>query len=156
MEPVPVMAGLPGVLTLGGRSFSILPPAPVDMLRVGERMAELANAKCLSPIDYAATHTHLPPAVFALMMSEAIKLGSGGGVKPTPEAVWDEYTTLEGVRFRVWYHAARAMPDLAPEVVAELVTADNRFNVSDALDKALKLGTSDPKGPANETGTAGS
>lgn len=159
MEPLVLLAAAPGTLVIGGRSFTIPPITLADKFRVAERMQELAQVKCLSPVDYAAQHTHLPPAVFAVMMSEALKLGSGsgqaGGVKPTTEAVWDEYATLDGIRYRVWYHVSRGLPAFTPEEAAALVTADNRFDASDALDKALKLDRIDPKGQANGTGSPG-
>jgi hypothetical protein len=148
----------PAVLALGGRQFAIMRPENRDMLAVRARMVALAQAKCLSPVDYAATHAHLPAPVFAALLGEALKLGAGGGVKPHPDAVWDEYDTLEGVRFRVWYHASRAHKDLKPEEVAALVTEDNLFDAAEALSLALRFGELDPGADAKKntpgTGTS--
>lgn len=154
-DAVAAMARTPGVLTLAGRSFVILPPTTGDMLRVQDKMRELARAKCVSPLDFALKHTHLPPAVLAVAVSEALKLGAGGGVQPTAEAVADEYLSLEGVRWRVWYHASRALPDLHPDDAAALVTPDNLLDAAEGLDRALRLGLADPNGQAPTTGSAG-
>jgi hypothetical protein len=145
MDPTDALARAPAVLELGGRRLVVLPPSPRDMLAVAERMRALARAKCVSPLDYVLRHTHLAPAQLALAVSEAIKLGAGGGAEPAPEAVWTEYASLDGVRWRIWYHASRAHADLKPEEVAALVTEDNLFDAAEALDRALKLADLDPK-----------
>ena len=54
------------VLTVGGREFVILPPTPRDMIATAQRMRELAQAQYRSPVDYALSHGHLPPAALAL------------------------------------------------------------------------------------------
>lgn len=154
MNSAPAMAALPGTLTLGGASFVILAPTPGDKLRVDERMREMALAKCVSPVDYAMQFARLPEAAFRLLLSEAIKLGAGGGVKPHPDAVWDEYTSLEGVRWRAWYHISRVLPDYPLEAATEAITPDNLFVVAEGLDKALKLASADPNAPAPATGPA--
>lgn len=145
----PAIAPAPGVLPLAGRSFVILPPTPGDMLAVSQRMQALAQAKCVTPVDYAARHTHLPPAVFAILLSEAIKLGAGNGTKPHQDAVFEEYTSLEGVRWRVWYHASKSLKDLAIEDVSKLITPDNQMQTAMALDEAL--GFSEKKTPPGGT-----
>lgn len=154
MDPVFAVAAAPGTLTLGGVPYLVLPPTPGDKARTVERMRELARARCLSPVDYALTHAHLAPAALALVVSEAIKLGAGGGVEPTAEAVWEQFDTLDGVRWRVWYHLSKTTPAATPEAVAALVTEANRGDVAAALDAALKLEQIDPKGLAPATGSA--
>lgn len=149
------LAPMPGRLEIGGSAFVILPPTPGDMIRTQDRMRELARSRCVPPLDFVfKSAAALTPAQLALAVSEAIKLGAGGGVDPTPEAVWDQYTTLEGVRWRVWYHVGRVVKDFAPEAAAALVTDDNRLDVADRLDAALALRAADPKGPAPATGSA--
>jgi len=155
MEAVEAVNRAPGVLKLGGREFVILPPTPRDMLAVRARMEALAGEKCVSPLDFALKHTHLPPALLAVAVTEAIKLGSGGGVKPHPDAVWDEYASLTGVRWRVWYHVSRVLGDaFTLEGAAALVTDDNLLDASEALDAALRLKDLDPNAQAPATGTA--
>lgn len=144
----------PGVLVLAGRSFAILPPTPRDKLVTHERMRALAESRDLSPLDYAARHTHLPPAVFAIAIAESIKLGHRAAPAPAPEVIWDQYTTLDGVRWRVWYHVSRVLKDFTIEDVEDLVTADNVLDASDALDEALGLRKIDPNAPAPATGSA--
>lgn len=154
MDTLAALAPAPGHLTLGGITFTVLPPTPGDMIRTGDKMKELARAKCAGPLDYVVRNSAtLPPAMLALAVAEAIKLGAGGGVEPTIESVWEQYTTLEGVRWRVWYHVSRVLPDFTPEAAAALVTDDNRLDAAEQLDAALKLKAADPKGPAPATGS---
>jgi hypothetical protein len=154
MDPTEALARAPSALVVGGRSFVILPPTPRDMLAVNERMKALARARCVSPLDYALSHSHLGAAALELAVTQALKLGAGGGVRPDPEAVWEQFHTLAGVRWRVWYHASRAHKSLTPEDVAELVTDDNLFDVAADLDAALKLARLDPKGRPPATGSS--
>lgn len=142
------------VLTVGGRSFVILPPTPRDMIATTQRMKELAQAQYRSPVDYALTHTHLPPAALALVVSEAIKLGSGKALKPTHEEVFDQYLTLEGVRWRVWFHCSKTCPELTQDEVAALVPDGEHLRVAEALDAALSFKELDPNAPAPATGSA--
>jgi hypothetical protein len=123
------------------------------MLATMARMKELARARCISPLDFVLKHTHLNPAQLAAAVSEAIKLGSGGGAEPTPDAVWEQYVTLEGVRWRVWYHVSRAHKEFTIEDAAKLVTEDNLFDAATALDEALKFRALDPKGEGSATGS---
>jgi hypothetical protein len=141
------------VLKVGGRSFVILPPTPRDMLAANQRMKELAQAQYRSPLDYVLTHGHLPPAAMSLAVSEAIKLGSGKALKATPEEVWDQYQTLEGVRWRVWYHASKTCPELTLEEVAALVPDGEHLRVVESLDAALSFKETDPNAPAPATGS---
>lgn len=157
MESVEQLAKAPGVLKIGERQFVILPPTPRDMLAVGTRMRELARSRCVSPLDYVLKHTHLNPAALSLALREAIALGAGPPIKLDPESVWEQYDTIEGLRFRVWYHVSRAHKDFTPEQAEELVTEDNLFDVADALNQALRFGELDPKKetPETPTGTSG-
>ncbi len=156
MDAAEVVDRTPALFTVGGRVFVVLKPTNRDMLAVRARMAALAKAKCVSPLDYALSHQHLAPGLLGLAVSEAVKLGSGGGVKPHPDAVWDEYDSLEGVRWRCWYHASRALPDLKPEEFEALVTEDNLFDAAEALNVALQFAALDPdaKKKAQDTGTS--
>lgn len=149
------LAALPGTLVLGGETYTILPATPGDMLRTADKMKELARARCVSPLAFVMQHGQsLAPQALALAVSEAIKLGAGGGVDPTPEAVWDQYTTLEGVRWRAWYHVSRVRPDVTREAVAAHISDENRLDVAEQLDAALSLRAADPKGRAPATGSA--
>jgi hypothetical protein len=142
------------VLTVGGRAFVVLPPTPRDMLNVNQRMTELAQAQYRSPLDYACSHTHLPPVLLALSVSEAIKLGSGKALKATRDEIWDQYQTLEGVRWRVWYHASQTTPGLTLDEVAALVPDGEHITVAEALDAALSFKELDPNAQAPATGSA--
>lgn len=145
----------PGVLALGGREYVILPPTPRDMLATHARMKELARARCVSPLEYVLQHSGtLPAGALALAVAEAIKLGAGGGIDPTPDAVWEQYTTLAGARWRVWYHVSRVLKDFKPADVEPLVTEDNIADALEALDVALRIGAIDPNAPAPATGPA--
>lgn len=154
MDATEAISQTPGTLAIGGRSFVILPPTPRDKLATHQRMRAMVDAKCISPLDYAAKHTHLPAAVFAVAIAEALKLGSTPPAPPPAEVIWDQYTTLDGVRWRVWWHVSRVLKDFKIEDAAALVTEDNVFDASDALDAALRLGAIDPKKetPAPPTG----
>jgi hypothetical protein len=154
MDSVEQLAGAPAILELGDQKFVILPPRPRDKLIVGTRMREMARAKCCSPLDYVLKHTSLPTAALALAISEAIKLGSGGGVDPSPDAVWEQYDTLEGVRFQLWHYVSRAHKEFTPEQAAKLVTEDNLYDVAEKLNKALQLAAIDPNAVAPATGSS--
>jgi hypothetical protein len=153
MDPADALAPPPATLELGGRALVVLPPTPRDMLAVAARMKELARARCVTPLAYVLNHPGLNAAQLALAVSEAIKLGAGNGAEPAADAVWAEYATLAGVRWRVWYHASRAHPDLTLEAVAALVTEDNLFDAAQALDEALRLGMIDPQKAPSGTGS---
>lgn len=142
------------VVTVGGREFVILPPTPRDMIATAQRMKELAQAQYRSPLDYVLTHSHLPPAALSLAVSEAIKLGSGKALKATADEVWEQYQTLEGVRWRVWFHASKTCPELTLEEVSALVPDGEHIRVVEALDAALSFKESDPNAPAPATGSA--
>lgn len=141
------------VLTVGGRQFVIPPPTPRDMLAVSQRMKELAQAEYMSPLDYASKHAHLPAPVFAMALSEAVKLGSGKALKATPDEIWDQYSTLAGVRWRVWHHASRLYPTLTLEEVADLIPDGEHLRVAEALDAALAFKELDPNAHAPATGS---
>lgn len=156
MDAVTAMAASPGEVKIAGASFVITPPTPGDLLRELERMRDLARSRVVPPLEYVfAQSDKLAPAALALSVSEAIKLGAGGGVDPTPGVVIEQYTSLEGVRWRAWYHASRALPGLKADVFEKLVTDDNRLSVSDQLDAACKLKAADPnaQGPATGSGS---
>lgn len=154
MEPNEAVAQTPGTLALGGRAFVILPPTPRDMLAASRRMRAMVEAKALSPLDYVASRReHIPAAVFALAVAESIKLGALPQVAPDPALVWEQYATLEGVRWRVWYHVSRLDKSVTPDRVAEWVTEDNLFDVAEQLDAALGLAGIDPKKKAPEATT---
>lgn len=145
MDTTQNTAPTPGLLKLGGREFVVLPAKNRDLLATNTRMKELARDRCVSPLDYVLGHAHLAPGAMTAAIAEAIKIGSGGGVEPTPEAVWDQYTTLEGVRWRVYYHVSRVLKDFKPEDAAKLVTDDNVLDAAEALDAALNFRALDEK-----------
>mgnify|MGYP000193294569 CR=1 FL=1 len=142
------------VVTVGGRQFVILPPTPRDMIATAQRMKELAQAQYRSPLEYVLSHAALPPAAMALAVAEAIKLGSGKALKPTPEEVYDQYVTLDGVRWRLWHHASQTTPGLTLEDVAALVPDGEHLRAVEALDAALSFKELDPNAPAPATGSA--
>jgi hypothetical protein len=142
------------VLSVGGREFVILPPTPRDMIATTQRMRELAQAQYISPLDYALKHTHLPAVQLSIAVSEAIKLGSGKALKATDEEVWEQYDSLEGVRWRLWWHASQTAPGLTLTEVAALVPDGEHLRVADALNAALKFRELDPNAQAPATGSA--
>lgn len=107
-----------------------------------------------SPLDFVLSHQNLPPAVLALAVAEAIKLGSGKAIKATAEEVWEQYATLEGVRWRLWFHASKTCPELTLEEAAALVPDGEHLRVADALDAALSFKETDPNAQAPATGSA--
>lgn len=142
------------VLTVGDRTFVILPPTPRDMLATAQRMKELAAAQYVSPLQYVAAQTYLTPGDRALAFAEAIKLGSGKAIKPTQDEVWEQYQTPDGVRWRVWYHAEKTTPGLTLAEVAALVPDGDHLRVSEALDAALMFKELDPNALAPATGSS--
>ena len=159
MDNLEAIAGRPGQLTVGPRVFTIAPPTPGDMLREMLQMRQLARATCLSPIDYAARHAHLPPSVFAVVMREAVALGasSGGKTEPTDQVFQEQYALPEGVRWRLHYHVSRSgYKDFTEADAKALVTDHNCIDLCNALDAALKLATLDAEKKTLPTGSTGS
>ena len=129
--------GIPGSVTIAGREFVIPQPTSADVVRVHNRMRELAQRSCVSPLAYVNANAEgLNPVVLSESLRAAIAMGSGGGVEPNRETVFRAYDTLEGVRFRLWYFARKTQPALTQDDVAGLVVEDNVYDVSDALAKA--------------------
>lgn len=142
----------PGTVTVRGREFVVPSPTASDLNRVHERMRELAQRQCVSPLAYVNANAEgLLPAVLAESLRAAVAMGSGGGTEPTRESVFRAYDSLDGVRFRLWYHARKALPELTRAEVDKLVDDENRYDVSDALAKATSPadGPADPKAPAS-------
>lgn len=158
MDALEAIASPPGLVTVGGRSFVIAPPSPGDMLREMLQMKQLARACCLSPVDYAAQHAHLPPAIFAALLREAVALGAGNGGKsePTEQMFQEQYAMPPGVRWRLWYHVTRSgYKDFTEKDAESLVTDHNCIDVTNAIDAALKLASIDAEKKTPPTGTAG-
>lgn len=155
MDKLEQLAALPGTLTIGGKAYIVLPPTPGDVLREALQMKQLARAVCVSPVDYAARHTHLPPAVFEVVMTAALKLGSGGGVEPNEEAFRERYAMLDGVRWRLYYHLSRSGHAFTEADAAALVTDANVIDVAMALDRALRMPEVDKKKPDPPIGSTG-
>jgi hypothetical protein len=149
------LAALPGSLTVGGNTYVVLPPTPGDVLREALQMKQLARAVCVSPVEYAARHAHLPPPVFAIVMQEALKLGAGGGVEPNEEAFRERYAMLDGVRWRLCYHLSRSGHAFSESDAATLVTDANCIDICNAIDRALRMPEVDKKKPELATGTSG-
>lgn len=142
-------------LVLDGAALAVPRPTPGDMLAVAERMREMANARCGDPVEFAAGYAQkLPAAVASLLLSEALKVGMSGA-RASEDAVLDEYATLQGVRWRLWFHALRPAGSADPSDAEPWVTADNRLDVARKLDEALRFEALDPKGPPPPTGTPG-
>lgn len=143
----------PRVLRLAGQEFAVAPPTSRDLIAVHTRMEALARAQCVSPLEYVLGHAaRVPAAALALAVSEAIKLGSGGGARPSPDAVSDQYVTLEGTRWRLWYHVSRVAPAFTLAAAQSLVTDDTLADAVEALDAALNFRALDPNAPAPATG----
>lgn len=142
-------------LILDGIAMAVHKPTPGEMLFVAERMREMAGKRCGDPVELAAKYAAKLPAVLAaLLLSEALKV-TLSGTRASEDAVVDEYMTLEGVRFRLWFHALRPQGGAQPADADQWVTPDNRLDVAMKLDKALQFEAIDPKDPPPPTGTPG-
>lgn len=156
MDDLEALAALPGAITIGGKAYPVLPPTVGDMIREALQMKQMARAVCVSPIKLAAEHSYLPPAVFATLLSEALKLGSGGGAEPNEAAIRERYAMLDGVRWRLWYHVSRSGHAFTEADAAAVVTDHNCIDVCNALDAALNLPRGEgEKKAAPPTGTTG-
>lgn len=142
-------------LILDGTALAVPKPTSAEMLFVAERMREMANARCADPIEYAASYaSKLSAAALGLLLSEALKMGvSKTGA--SEDAVLDEYKTLEGLRWRLWFHALRPQGSGKPDDADQWVTPDNRLDVALKLDAALSFEAIDPKDQPPPTGTTG-
>ena len=142
--------GTPGVVRVGGREFVVPQPTAGDEARVYEAMRDVAAKACVSPLSYVNANAEgMAPGVLAEALRVAVAMGSGGGVEPTREAVQRAYSSLDGVRFQLWYYARKAEPKLTRQEVADLVGEDDRYDVLDALAAAQPRGAQgDPKAPS--------
>lgn len=144
---------IPGTLTVKGREFVIMPPSSSDVARVHDKMRELATRQCVNPLlAVNAVAGELAPGVLAESLRAAVAIGSGGGIEPTRESIARQYDTLDGIRWRVWFHARKALPALTHSEVESLIGEDDRYDVADALAEALGLNGVDPKSEAPASG----
>lgn len=146
MDVLEQLAAKPGQLTVGGKTYNILPPTPGDVLRELLQMKQLARAVCRDPVDIvAARAASLPPAVFAALAQEALKLSGGGGAEPNESAVRERYALPDGVRWRLWYHITRSGGTITEDEAKAAVTEFNCIEMCDAIDRALQMPPTDPK-----------
>jgi hypothetical protein len=153
------IAAAPGVLTVGGKTYPIIPPTPGDMLREALQMKQLARA-CgrRDPLKYVAESAGLfTPQALAIAVSEAVKVGSAPPPEPDHVSVQEQYGLPDGVRWRLWYHLNRSGHAVGEEAAKALVTDFNCGNVCVAIDNALRLPEiGEPKKePGQPTGTNG-
>jgi hypothetical protein len=153
------LAAMPGALTLGGKTYPILPPTPGDMLREALQMKQFAReVGRKDPLAYVAgAAALLSPAAMAAAVAEAVRVGTAPPPDPTGTLVEEQYGLPAGVRWRLYYHVTRSGGALTEAEAAALVTDVNCGRVCVALDDALKLPEDgDPKKePAPPTGTSG-
>lgn len=159
MDKLEQIAGLPGTLSVGGKSFVIAPPTPGDMLREAIQMKQLAReAGRKDPLKYVAeSAASLNPVAMAAAVAKAVELGTAPPPEPAGTLVEEQYGLPAGVRWRLWYHVNRSGGAMSEDEARTLVTDFNCGNVCVALDEALKLPRAgDPKGPPTPpTGTSG-
>lgn len=159
MDALEQLVALPGSLTVGARTYPVLPPTPGDMLREALQMKQLARAACRKdPLKYVLEGcAALDPATRAVAVAEAVKLGSAPAPEPDKAFVEEQYGLPDGVRWRLWYHVNRSGGKLSEEEAKRLVTDFNSGRICMALDEALKLPeVGDPKDePAPPSGTSG-
>lgn len=142
----------PGSVTIKGRTFAIPQPSATDILRVREKMRELALPSCTSPLlAVNAVAKELDPAVLQMMCAAAVSQGAGGGAEPTEEAIRRQYTTLDGVRFQLWYFAKRGGSSATLKEIEDLVDEEIRYDVDDAIYRATRL----PETPGPKASPAG-
>lgn len=139
--------GVPGTVTVNETIFVIEPPTPADSARVSAEMERLASLRCVNPLAAvgAVPQDALSGADRVEAIRAAVGMVSGGGVKPSREAVIEQYSLIDGVRFRLWYAARKADKTLTRDAVAALVTDDNFYDVDDALNVAMGYKNLDPK-----------
>jgi len=123
-----------------GRPLTVQWPTPGDQITIDERMEEIAQRWCVSPLKlvHLTPESDLAGPDRATALSLAIDKAAGGGVTPSPKAMARAYYSLEGVRYRLWRLTRRTHPDLSEAQVAELVTEANRPDAIDALESLLK------------------
>ena len=80
------IAGLSGVLTLGGKTYTIAPATPGDMLREALQMKHLARESGRKdPLKYVAeSATLLPPVALAAAIAEAVRVIVEKGLPDAP------------------------------------------------------------------------
>lgn len=150
-EKALAVLGVPGSVTIKGRTFVIEPRTPRDAARVREQMRQLALPGCTEPLKYVSAQIEdLHPAAAQIATAEALKLGTGGGVEPHEAAIARQYESLDGARFQLWYYARKADKNLTREAVDALVGEDDVYDVVDALVEALKE-PGFPKASTSET-----
>ncbi len=143
--------GAANTVQIGDQEFVVPYPTPADMVRVREKMREIASKSCVHPVAAVnAIADTLSGPVLTEALRQAVQISSGGGSEPTQGAIIRAYDSLEGVRFQLWYFARKTNTNLTSAEVEALVTDDNRYDVADALAKAVVPEV--PNGPKASAG----
>lgn len=133
--------------------FTISKPTLEDGFTVAEEMRALAKKKVMNPVQFVyQTCQNFPPVWAEAALKLAIALGASGGAAPSPELEEEQYTTEEGLTFRLWYYVNKNHKDFTMAAAKEIVAADHRYVIARALNDALTF-PEDAKKNETETGT---
>ncbi|AMV25440.1 hypothetical protein VT84_13645 [Gemmata sp. SH-PL17] len=154
MNETAIAASAPKTLNTALGAFRVAAPTAADHLDVIEAMRDQAQKQCVSPLAYLNAHLgQINPALVEVATRQALAMGAGGGVAPAPQLIEQQYTTVDGLAWRLTFHIKKLHPDFTDEKAREILKADGRWNTADALDKAIGFGDIDPKKDAPPTGT---
>ena len=155
-------AAPPGMLDLGGQSFLIRPLTGPEKLSLGREMRKQVLAASRDPIAVvnekvsAAEKMGRPlnPTVVQGMIDAALKASSRqeGKTEPSDDDIEQQFKTLTGARYFVWFWVSRTNKDVTAKDIADLLPDDDAVNdVYYKLTELSGLKEFDPK-KASSTG----
>lgn len=145
------IAGAPGTINLGGRTFLVAQPTDSDMRAI----AAFLQKHALSPVaalEADPDFKYLPPEMQEEKRRDAALLKFKQGTPFDGPSALQALTGLEGTRFVAWILCRKREPTLTLEQVAGLITEANYLAAAVELDVAS--GMADLGNSAGRPGSA--
>lgn len=144
------VAGAPGTLEIGDKTFVVNPPTDKDMREIAKFLRK-GTKSAVGMISEQIRSGIIPVEVRAEAIKAAVETDAGGGAMPTGALAFDRMNSTEGVRFRLWVCARKLQPGLQLKDLESLVTEENCDQVNEDLDRATGMA-----GLGNSPGRPGS
>ncbi len=151
-----MVAGGCGLLVLGDRTFVVSPPTDHDMATLAKELRRLAKLRMKSPLESVQEDfAKLDPAVRALAVESAVKIGGKAQAEPTTEFVAAQMYEPEACRFWCWWLARKHDHSLTLKDFEPLVTEANVYEVLLKLRDATDVSKLDPNSTGRTCSKAG-
>lgn len=132
------LAGAPGNLTLGGKSYAIAQPTPEDMGTIGAYLQRFAKSP-VQALQDDPDFQFLDPEEQAALRKEKARAKFKSGVPYDPDDFMRVLTRVECVRFMFWLLARKGQPGLTLEDTHALITDANAAEIFVELDIATTM-----------------